>query len=124
MPLALRMDAEDATVDLEGLLAAELGSGREEDELFRKLADAHRAALEQVDLPEPLRLLAGITNFSLFLSTTTDGLLARAVDKVRGLAPAIRAAKIFDTIDLPLELAWAPGAVAPPRQPAIYHFFG
>jgi hypothetical protein len=122
--LAVGLGTNNAPVDLQGLLAAELRSGREEDELVREMAAAHRRALEQADPPEALRLLAGITDFSLFLSTTTDGLLARAISQERGLAPAVGAAKIFDSIDLAPELAWASGAVAPPRQPAIYHFFG
>ena len=122
--LAVALGTNNAPVDLQGLLAAELRSGREEDDLFRELAAAHRRALEQADPPEALRLLAGITDFSLFLSTTTDGLLARAISQERGLAPDVGAAKIFDSIDLAPELAWAPGAVAPPWQPAIYQFFG
>ena len=122
--LALSLGIENAPVDLHGLLAAALRSGREEDELFQELATAHRTALEQAELPMALRLLAGITDFSLFLSTTTDGLLGRAISQERGLAPTVRAAKIFDSIDLAPELAWTPGAVAPPRQPGIYHFFG
>jgi hypothetical protein len=108
--LALGLGAENAPVDLQGLVAAELRSGREEDELFQELAAAHLRALEQAEPAKALRLLAGITDFSLFLSTTTDGLLARAISLERGLAPAVRAAKIFDSIDLAPELAWAPGA--------------
>jgi hypothetical protein len=122
--LALSLGVENASSDLQGLLAAALRSGREEDELFHELAVAHRTALEQTELPKTLRLLAGITDFSLFLSTTSDGLLARAITQERRLAPAVWAAKFFDSIDLAPELAWAPGAVAPPRHTGIYHFFG
>jgi hypothetical protein len=91
--LALGLGTKNAPVDLQGLLGAELRSGREEDELYRELAAAHRRTLEQAESPEALRLLAEITDFSLFLSTTIDGLLARAISQERGLAPAVGATK-------------------------------
>jgi hypothetical protein len=43
----------------------------------------------RVDVPEPLRLLAEIPNFQLFVSTSFDDLLERALVEVRGRRPAV-----------------------------------
>ena len=56
------------------------GKGRRQ-RIYAKL----RAILdsEQFPIPEPLRKLASITDFTLFLSTTFDGLLIQALNEVR-----------------------------------------
>jgi hypothetical protein len=53
----------------------------ERDRLYSSL----RGILDEIDppVPEPLRQLAEITDFQLFVSTTLDDLLAHAVDAVR-----------------------------------------
>jgi hypothetical protein len=43
----------------------------------------------QVQIPEPLKLLAEIPNFRLFISTTFDTLLEDAITAVRGRKPAV-----------------------------------
>lgn len=43
----------------------------------------------QLDVPEPLRLLAEIPNFQLFVSTSFDDLLERAIVGARGRKPAV-----------------------------------
>jgi hypothetical protein len=42
-----------------------------------------------VQAPEPLKLLAEIPNFNLFISTTIDSLLEDAIAKARGCRPAV-----------------------------------
>jgi hypothetical protein len=42
-----------------------------------------------VETPEPLKLLAQIPNFNVFISTTIDSLLEDAIAKVRGCRPAV-----------------------------------
>jgi hypothetical protein len=54
-------------------------------DLYRPINDQLRAILgPQPILPEALRALAGIPAFDLFVTTTCDDLLARALDEVRG----------------------------------------
>lgn len=61
----------------------------------------------KVPLPEPLRLLAEIPNFRLFVSTTFDTLLEEAITSVRGCAPAViaypSASNLIDYDDALLE---------------------
>jgi hypothetical protein len=55
----------------------------EQDAVIRLLAEM------DTPVPEPLLRLAGIDAFRLFVSTTVDSLLERALETVRGSAPAV-----------------------------------
>ena len=59
--------------------------GRRVQDLYRPVSDTLRAVLaqEQVLVPAPLADLASIPAFDLFVSTTCDDLLARAIDAAR-----------------------------------------
>jgi len=69
-------------------------------------------------VPQPLLDLASITDFKLFITTTFDGLLTKAVQEARpGHQPEelAYAPKQFDDLPAPLELL---------NRPVIYHLFG
>jgi hypothetical protein len=81
----------------------------------KQLADR----VEQLDaLPEGLRLLAEITDFRLFLSTTPDDLLARALRKA-GRSSATAASPLSPIADL--GPAWQP---PPPSTPLLVQILG
>lgn len=50
---------------------------------------AHIIRTLNVEIPEPLSLLAEIRNFGLFISTSCDTLLESAINQVRGEMPAV-----------------------------------
>lgn len=68
--------------------------------------------------PEPLRLLAEIPNFQLFVSTTIDTLLEDTLAKVRGLPPAVVS---FPPSD---ELLDFDEAVMKARGALVFHILG
>jgi hypothetical protein len=70
--------------DAVGAFLAKRGS-REAERLYRVVNDLQNDILSGPDVPTPeaLRQLAGIRDFRLFLSTTFDPMLARALDEVR-----------------------------------------
>lgn len=93
---------------------------RHRGELTRALSAAHRevlGALANDALPEPLRLLAQITDFPLVLTTAIDGLAERAF----GVADeAALVSTLSENVDLPA--AWEPAARGQP--PVLIHLFG
>lgn len=75
---------------------------------------------EELEIPEPLLQLARIRHFDLFVTTTFDPLLVRALDQVRfgGKSKTeVRTYGINDAEDIPDNL----GAL---DTPVVYHLFG
>jgi signal recognition particle subunit SEC65 len=75
---------------------------------------------DEVSLPEPLIKLASINNFKLFVTTTFDPLLERAIDKVRhngGSGTKIISYTPNDIQDIESEINRL-------IQPVVYHLFG
>lgn len=70
--------------ELNDAVSGLLQRGRHLSTLYRPIHDMTRALVEEhVGEPCGLRDLAGILDFSLFVTTTFDGLLARAINEVR-----------------------------------------
>lgn len=89
----------------------------EKDEIYYQI----RSILEGRDwpVPEPLRQLAEIRHFELFVSTTFDTLMEQALDEVRGAnrTRSFSYCKMEKVVDLPDDFRAEDG-------PAIFHFFG
>ena len=89
----------------------------EKDEIYYQI----RAILDGRDwpLPVPLRQLAEISHFDLFVSTTFDTLMDRALDEVRGVGRtrSYSYCKMEKVVDLPDDFRVEDG-------PAVFHFFG
>lgn len=89
----------------------------EKDEIYYQI----RSILDGRDwpVPLPLRQLAEITSFGLFVSTTFDTLMDQALDQVRGHGRTRSYAycKMEKVVDLPDDFRAEDG-------PAIFHFFG
>jgi TIR domain/SIR2-like domain len=84
--VAARLEVQEPPPDAENPLnfvACALGRGRDTNEFHKHLLEAMREVEQQRLIPEPLQLLAKITDFRLFLSTTFDPLLASAIDRER-----------------------------------------
>jgi TIR domain/SIR2-like domain len=86
------------------------------EDLARKVTMAHRDLLPTVNIPEALAAVAAITGFSLFLSTTVDGLLVRALRDARGADVIVKTAMIESFEDAPTDAA--------PPATIVYHLFG
>jgi hypothetical protein len=81
-----------------------------------------KAIVEQRPLPvEPLRMLAAITDFKLFVSTTFDSLLAEALDRERGAGAGRTRRLAFSTYaalqDVPCESRFL-------QDPHVFQIFG
>ena len=73
-----------------------------------------------VSVPEPLRQLAEIEHFSIYITTGFDPLLTRALAEARGLEPEVLAYA-------PRQLRDLPGSLQQIRQrgkPLVYHLLG
>lgn len=102
------------------LAAALIGTTRNKAPICRDLAHLHReliATLTPQTLPEPLRLLADIRDFPLFVSSTPDSLLAAAIKAARDRDPGPLVASLGSVTDLPRN--WLQG----PR-PVLFQLFG
>ncbi len=79
---------------------------------------------QQLAVPEPLAQLAEIRRFKLFVSTTFDPLLARALDQVHGKAATqVLSYSPGRTADLPP--LWQSGRWPPrDRSPTLFHLLG
>jgi TIR domain/SIR2-like domain len=77
-------------LELNDAVSALSNRGRRVADLYRPINDELRRLLgAQPAIPQPLLDLAGITDFTLFVTTTFDDLLARAIDSARtGYGPA------------------------------------
>jgi hypothetical protein len=124
--LALRL-AQELEVSTEGLeqptiravASRYLATHRNPNKIYSKL----KMILDKdaPPIPEPLRLLAQISDFGLFVSTTFDGLMERAIDEVR--APGrVRAKSLsYSPFAAVQDLENVPG---PRDPPAVYHILG
>lgn len=66
-------------------VATAVAAGRRVQELYRHVNDIlEKLVAEQKEILQPLRELASITQFDLFVTTTPDDLLVRALNTVRG----------------------------------------
>lgn len=73
---------------------------------------------QNLPIPEPLKLLAQIPQFSLFISTTIDSLLEDAIAAVRGTRPAVVAfPPVSDLLDYDDALVRAHGSL-------VFHILG
>lgn len=109
-----------ADADFSAFLDRALARVRHRGEFTRALSAAHRELLAELPLqalPEPLRLLAEITDFPLVLTTSIDGLAASAFGVPESAALL---STLSENADLPAE--WKP----PPRgaPPTLVHLFG
>jgi len=96
--------------ELNDAVCALARAGRRLQDLYRPVHDTLRSVLgEQTDpIPPALTQLAAIRNFDLFVSTTCDDLLLRAVNRVRGdgaadsieYAPNLSSDKVRDIPEL------------------------
>jgi hypothetical protein len=98
-----------------------LVAGHKSSELYKKCNLASQQFDDEKHLPgQALLALASIRKFNLYLTTTFDSLLARAIEKERGQAPAIRGfypKKAPDEKDLPDKRSQL-------AQTTVYHLFG
>jgi hypothetical protein len=82
----------------------------------------------QLPIPECLLTLASIGSFDVFVSTTFEGFLQRAIDQVRFL-PARRTVglsfcRTSQPQDVPAGYMANTDPAAPPGPPVVYHLFG
>jgi hypothetical protein len=102
------------------LAPALLGPNGNRAQLSGELNQLHAETLKSltpVTMPEPLRLLADIRDFPLFLTTTPDSFLATAIRAARDRDPGPLIRTLGGNVDLPRN--WAQG----PR-PTLFHLFG
>jgi hypothetical protein len=105
--------------DLNQVAISYLARGGQRKKIYPRL----KAILEErpLPLPEPLRKLAEITDFNLFVSTTPDPLLFRAVELARAgsdMPPQCLAYSTHAQLeDLPSEVRFL-------RGPCVYQLFG
>ena len=86
--------------------------------LYSRLAAIYRELAPAP--PEPLLALAGVTGFSLFVSTTPDDLLARALDHTRHGGAALTRALVY-SIHGEMDL---PASGLPDAPPTVFQLFG
>ena len=91
----------------------------ERDEVYYEIREI--LAEREWPTPEPLKQLAAITHFDLFVSTTPDSLLEQAINQVRHAGKArcrsFAYCKKEKVVDLPDDFQ-------PEENPTVYHFFG
>jgi hypothetical protein len=116
--LEIPADALPAEPSLNAVVCHYLQTGGVPEEVYPKIRPILNQA--QFDPPEPLRQLARIDRFKLFVVLTFDSLLAAAIDQIR-----------FGGDNRTLELAYSPknpqdlpGPIEELRQPVVYHLFG
>ncbi len=105
-----------AGFDLNDVVSLHLRRRGEREELYAQIHRMLRNAA--LTPPEPLRALAGIPGFDLFVSLTFDSLLADAIGAVRGGPRAEQIAYSPKTVrDLPCPKAEL-------RHPVVFHLLG
>jgi hypothetical protein len=120
LAVALRLDAADVNLgSLNAVACAYLARGGEPEKIYHHV---HRLLRTRggLPVPEPLKQLASIRPFTLFVSTTFDSLLTQAINAVRfGGVEATRviAYSPQDRRDLP-------GDVDELDTPVVYHLLG
>lgn len=96
-----------------------LAAGNQLEDLYPALKSVMPKATE-LAVPEPLLRLAEIPNFKLFVSTTFDPLLARALDQVRHGGQEKTEVYSYS----PEEVGDLPNELDQLLRPAVYHLFG
>ncbi|MEW6266584.1 MAG: toll/interleukin-1 receptor domain-containing protein [Thermodesulfobacteriota bacterium] len=117
--LRVPRDGLPAEFTLSDVILAYLGTpGSRREFMYRRM----RSILTDTPLPtpEPLRRLAGIGAFNLFVTTTIDSLLENAVDEVRFQGRKMTQSLAY-TIN---EIRDLPGEVKGLAQPVVFHLFG
>lgn len=100
-----------------------LGQSRRRRSLYPQILSFVRDLMQQqpLPMPEPLRQLAAITDFTLFVSTTFDPLLKKAIDAVRfqgdDRTPSLAYSLHREVKDLPYDADDLP-------EPYVYQIFG
>jgi hypothetical protein len=98
--------------------------GKRIQELYRPINDLLRSILgARPTIPEALRQLAQIRDFDLFVTTTCDDLLARALDEVRGAGAPI-CQQIVYAPNLPGNQARDIPEIRSSSYCAVFHLFG
>ena len=90
------VDSIAGAVSLEAVATRHVATGGDPRQIYIKLALLLRD-VGTLPVPAPLKQLAGIAPFKLFVSSTFDPLLARAINEVR-----------FDGLDYTQVIAYAP----------------
>jgi hypothetical protein len=105
--------------DLNQVALAYLERGGQRKKIYPRL----KAILEEkpLPIPEPLRKLAEITDFNLFVSTTPDPLLFRAVEQARAGSVPPSLCLAYSTH---AQLEDLPGEIRSLRAPCVYQLFG
>jgi hypothetical protein len=104
--------------ELNAVACRYLAQGNPVEEIYPALKTI-AGALDTLPVPEPLRQLAAIRPFRLFVTTTFDGLLTRALNEVRfGGQPKTRVCAYApaESEDVPADLKNGP--------PVVYHLLG
>jgi len=104
--------------ELNAVACRYLAQGNPVEEVYPALKTI-ASTLETLRVPEPLRQLAAIRSFQLFVTTTFDGLLTRAVNDVRFGGQArtrVFAYAPAESEDVPADLKSGP--------PVVYHLLG
>lgn len=118
---ALKVDVASMTgaLSLEAVATRHVATGGDPRQIYIKLALLLRD-IGPIPVPEPLKQLAGIAPFKLFVSATFDPLLARAINMAR-----------FDGLDHTKVIAYAPRDRqdipvdwAQADQPLVFHLLG
>jgi hypothetical protein len=114
------LDSPPVDSDWAAFVDAALRRIRNRGDFTLALNEAHRelmAGMTDDALPQPLQLLAQITDFPLVLTTTTEGLVERAL---RIPEDEVLSCTVNETADLPIN--WQPPVRCSP--PTLIHLFG
>ena len=116
--LGLQPDPLPADYSLNDVVCAHLAAGGRREDIYPRLLSVVRKA--GFAPPQPLRELASITDFNLFVSMTFDALLQQAIDAVRFGGEALTEVLSYApnrVVDLPCEKDRLP-------RPMIFKLFG
>ena len=121
LALQLGVPAGDLSVptSLNEVASRYLAGGGEPERIYSRICKICRAQAGG-GIPEPLKKLADIRSFDLFLSTTFDPLLAQAIDAVRFDGAEGTEVLAFS----PRERIDVPGDLEHLEQPIVYHLLG
>jgi hypothetical protein len=97
-----------------------IGNGFSSEDIYSPLKTVIDRINQDLSIPEPLTKLASIQPFKLFVSTTFDSLLEKAINQVR--FDGQHQTRVFSYI--PNDVKDLPGPVAESDHPAIFHLFG
>jgi hypothetical protein len=118
--LELPTEQLPATPTLNAVACLHLARHGQLEDIYAAVKSIMRAEQDRLPIPAPLLKLAAIRDFRLFVTTTFDSLLERAINQVRyGGQPGteVIAYAPQDVKDLPVELARLP-------RPTVFHLLG